>query len=828
MKSPRRNRRDLLLILLLVPFGMLCMFITGQMAIQLKPLWQLEADLRSFLNPTANFLVNDEGRYEPIEPNIPPPQRDLGNLLDPNSIVPTNAFIVISTPIRKDTPAPTAGIITPVLTPPPTSTISGPIIVPTSQGPSLADLTITKTDSSNTYTPGTPIQYTIVVTNRGPDRAPTFNVTDNVPAVITGLKVNCTPAVRCGTNTSNGNNISFTGASLFNQQGGEYQITITISGTVVSGASGNLSNTASVVVPNGSRYRDPNTTNNSITDTDTQLSVHDLAITKTDGSNTYSATVPIIYTIVVTNNGPSDALGVRVVDNLPIDTINSPQFTSWTWTCTMTNATGCTGVSASTTNFTDNGLNIQVGGRIEYTVTANPAGGIVQSLSNTVKVTLPVGSTAIDPNLSNNTATDTDIPYIDLQITKDDGSATFAANSTVTYTVTVTNNSTFDVTGIAVSDPKPGRVATWSWDCAGGCTPVTNSNANFIDTIDLTAGNSLTYTVTANISGNANPGNLTNRATISVPAGLVEAVPADNVAIDVDAPYIDLQITKDDGVVTYTPGGVVTYTVAVTNNSTFNLPGIGISDPKPVQVATWTWNCASGCTSVINSSTNFTDTINLNAGGSLVYTVTANISGTAVGNMTNTAMVSAPTGFVDVLLGNNSATDIDTTNNPGPNIGPPDGILFDLGDGSSISIVLGTPITSNGDPTVPDLVYYGWNSGGVGLMDWVLVEISADNSTWYPVFYWGNCTPPDPPGPQGTCIADTNANVNINVIGGYEVDNRALNPSILYNNSGVTIDIDSLGLSGSYPYIRITAPIIGGSTGNGDGLTLDSIQPYYP
>ena len=259
MKPPKRNRRDLLLILLLVPLGMLCMFITGQMAIQLKPLWQLEADLRSFLNPTANFLVDDEGRYEPVDPDIPPPQRNLGNLLDPNSIVPTNAFIVISTPIRKDTPAPTAGIITPVLTPPPTPTISGPIIVPTSQGPSLADLAITKTDSSNTYTPGTTIQYTIVVTNRGPDSAPRFDVIDNVPANITGLTVGCTPAIRCGTNTSSGNNISFTDASLFRQQVGENQLTITISGTVVSGASGNLSNTASVIAPNNSRFRDPYT-----------------------------------------------------------------------------------------------------------------------------------------------------------------------------------------------------------------------------------------------------------------------------------------------------------------------------------------------------------------------------------------------------------------------------------------------------------------------------------------------------------------------------------------------------------------------------------------
>ncbi len=255
MKHPRQNRRESLLILLLVPIGMLCMFITGQMAIQLKPLWQLEADLRSLLNPTANFVVNEEGVIELVDPSIPRPQTNPEDLLDSSAIPPTDEFIVIPTPIHVDTPVPTSGILTPV--PTPTPTISAPIIVPTPQEPALADLAITKTDSSSTYTPGNPIQYTIVVTNRGPDNAPTFDVIDNVPANITNLTVGCSPAIRCGTNTSSGNNISFTAASLFNQQGGDYQLTITISGTVSSGASGFLYNTASVIAPNNSRFRDP-------------------------------------------------------------------------------------------------------------------------------------------------------------------------------------------------------------------------------------------------------------------------------------------------------------------------------------------------------------------------------------------------------------------------------------------------------------------------------------------------------------------------------------------------------------------------------------------
>jgi uncharacterized repeat protein (TIGR01451 family) len=830
MKEPRQNRRDLLLILLLVPLGMLCMFLTGQMAIQLKPLWQLEADLRSLLNPTANFLVNDQGLFEPVNTDIPPAQHRPDFLLTPSAIIPTSAFIVIPTPVRKeDTPIPTLGIVTPVLTPPPTPTTGGPIIVPTSQGPSQADLVITKTDRSPTYTPGTSISYTIVVTNRGPDRAPRFDVNDDVPAEITVLNVDCTPAIRCGTNTSSGNNISFTNASLFRQQEGVYQITITISGTVASGASGNLSNTANVVIPSGSRYRDPDMSNNSVTDTDTQLSVYDLAITKNDGVDSYTATNPLSYSIVVTNAGPSDAVGVRVVDNIP------PQIASWTWTCaTVTDASGCNGITNSTAGFNDL-VNIQVGGRIEYTVTANPAllPPTPQNLTNTVSVLLPGGPSYNDPNLSNNTATDTDIPYIDLQITKDDGTATYAANGTVTYTITVTNNSTFDVNGITVSDPKPARVTTWSWDCGGGsCTPVTDSNTDFMDTINLTAtgtpGDSLTYTVTANISGNANPGNLTNIATVSVPAGLVEAVPADNSATDVDVPYIDLQITKTDVPVapTYTPGSPLTYNVTVTNTSTFNLTGVTVTDNRPALIdpTTWNWTCGPnppppGATCATPSGTgNINTTVDLPAGTSVIFTINTTVRAEAAGTLDNTATVSPPASLTDVDTSNNTATDSDVSSVGEPDVGPPDGNIYEVPEGTSATFFLSQPIVADGDGAADFVFYESPMAPGIAL-DQVIIEISSDGSTWLPVFNWGDGN------------ADTNTNVNINLPNiasactpnSTEEDNCPINSGDLYNNTGITIDVDNSPLSpvpaGNYRWIRFTAP-----AGSGDAAQIDAIQ----
>jgi uncharacterized repeat protein (TIGR01451 family) len=825
MKSNDRSRRDLLLILLLVPLGMVCMFLTGQIAIRLTPVWELQADLRSLLNPSAEFFIDEEGLIEPVLTGIVDPLFQPELLLTPNSIVPTNVFVVVPPPPREETPVPTPAIITPVISPVPTATAGGPIVVPTPVDLVEANLAITKTDNSNTYTPGNPINYTITVTNLGPEEAFRFDIKDNIPAVISGLTVSCTPVVRCGTNASSGNTISFTGASLYAGAGTQNQLTITVSGQVASGAVGNLSNTARIIRPAGAEYFDPDTSNNVATDTDTRFAISDLAITKTksDGSNTYTAG-SITYTVVVTNSsGPSDALGVRVVDNKPA------QIASWSWVCANEiNASGCTGVTDSVSNFTNPGLDIHVGGRIEYTVTAIPAGTPPnpQNISNSASILLPGSPSFIDPDTSNNTATDTSIPYIDLQITKDDGGAAFAPGGTVPYTVTVTNNSTFNLTGITVSDPVPARIATWGW-CVAPCTPdPAASNADFADTINLAAGGSLTYTVGTIVSGDTTPGNITNTATVSAPAGLVDAVPGNDTATETTPPSIDLSITKTDGVATYTPGGNLTYTVTVTNNSGFTLNGVTVTDNMPALISSWTWTCAPppgppGATCATAAGTdNINTTVDLPAGTFVNFAITATVNTAAIGALENTATVSPPTGFVDAVPGNNSATDSDTNSNGEPDVGLPDGTWISIPEGSSRIFVFSPGIVADGDPGTPDFVYYERSANPSSVeLDWVQIEISSDGSTWYQVFYWGDSNPGVP---------DTNSNMDyvnlINDLCTFEEDNCSIPLNRMYNNTGVTIDIDGIVPQASYSWIRITSPV----SPNGDGSEIDAVQPYYP
>jgi len=68
---------------------------------------------------------------------------------------------------------------------------------------------------------------------------------------------------------------------------------------------------------------------------------------------------------------------------------------------------------------------------------------------------------------------------------------------------------------------------------------------------------------------------------VSVPAGYTDTNAGNNTSTDTDSPAVDLQITKDDGVATYAPGGTLTYTIVVTNPSTFTVNGVTVTDSFP-------------------------------------------------------------------------------------------------------------------------------------------------------------------------------------------------------------------------------------------------------
>ncbi|MCY2990574.1 MAG: hypothetical protein NTY19_22255, partial [Planctomycetota bacterium] len=239
------------------------------------------------------------------------------------------------------------------------------------------------TNSIGTVVPGTSFTYTITVSNAGPSTAPNVTVIDPVPVGLASF-------VWSGNGrTSQSGAISDSIVRLAPSATVVYEVTATVDPS----ATAQLVNTVTVTAAN-----DTNPTNNTATDTDTARLLADLAISKTDGSATYTPGLGLTYTIVVSNNGPSNAVWATVADTFD-SALGTP---SWTASGTL----GTVFVASGSGNLAQP-VSIPVNGSITYTVTVakvNPTK--TGNLVNTATVTPPANVTDLTPG--NNSATDTD------------------------------------------------------------------------------------------------------------------------------------------------------------------------------------------------------------------------------------------------------------------------------------------------------------------------------------------------------------------------------------------------------------------------------------
>ena len=279
-----------------------------------------------------------------------------------------------------------------------------------------ANLGITKTDGLATINSGSPITYTIVVSNAGPDASNGSIVTDTVPATITGVTWTCgsaTGGATCGAASGSGNAISTT-ANL----PASSSVTYTVSGTLSPTATGTLSNTARVITP-ASGVSDPTDLgrtgagNNSATESTPINAVPDLLINKTHAGN-FTVGVNGTYTLTVTNGGSASTSGTyTVTDNLPTGLTVASTPTGSGWAC------GTTVVGSSTATCTRSTA-IAAGNsapNITLTVVVSAAAYAASPVTNVANVS---GGNEPASNNGNNSDTDptTIVPGPDLTINK--------------------------------------------------------------------------------------------------------------------------------------------------------------------------------------------------------------------------------------------------------------------------------------------------------------------------------------------------------------------------------------------------------------------------
>jgi uncharacterized repeat protein (TIGR01451 family) len=194
----------------------------------------------------------------------------------------------------------------------------------------ISDLSVTVDDGKTSVVPGVNYDgilfqpppfagndYTVTVTNNGPDTVTQFNLNFAPGAGLTwaGTQIGGIP----GTLIGGFNSYSWTGLSLASGQ----SVSTTFIYSIDPNATGPLALTSTVIAPAGTT--DPTPANDSFTDSDTATPQADLAVTLTDGKTTVVPGTSNTYTITVTNNGPSTVSSLTLTDTIPAALLN-PNF----------------------------------------------------------------------------------------------------------------------------------------------------------------------------------------------------------------------------------------------------------------------------------------------------------------------------------------------------------------------------------------------------------------------------------------------------------------------------------------------------------------------
>lgn len=434
-----------------------------------------------------------------------------------------------------------------------------------------ADVSITKSADPVSPVPGEDVSWTLGVRNAGPSQARQVVVTDAVPDAVGDVRAVASDGSTC--------TVSATGAvrcALGSIEPGADPVTVTVTGRLEAGFTGELANTAYVTTTTP----DPDSSDNDATATGTASPRADVSLVKRISP---AAPVPgqrVRFALTVDNSGPSVAREVVVTDELP---------------ATLDRATATVASGGGTCTVSGDDVVSCVMGDLDPAddpVVVTVEGLLAEDFTGTLSNTASVATSTTDTDASNDadTAAGAAAPSADLAVTKSLSPGTPRPGEQVTFTVAVTNDGPSTATQVRVTDQlgaELGEVQV-SADADGDCLVVGRLvGCTFPSLPDGSTG---TVTIRATLDADFT-GQLRNTAEATAatpdPDGsdnadtVLSGAPVCPDGTDPAVGCADLQLTKTASTTRAAPGEEVRFTLVVTDNGPSSARDVVVTDDLP-------------------------------------------------------------------------------------------------------------------------------------------------------------------------------------------------------------------------------------------------------
>ncbi len=580
-----------------------------------------------------------------------------------------------------------------------------------------ADISVSKTATGSTYTPGASTTYQVSVNNTGPSDASGVVLSDAAPTGVTFTSWTCSG--NCSSTPGSGN----LSETLTLPAGGNatFQVTAAFASDLQTDP---LANSASVTVP--AALNDPDDTDHSSSVSLDRAGESDLSVTfPAVGMPTQyipgTTGTSISYTIA--NGGPSDATAAT------LSLAWSSAVSAVTWACTP--AAACT-PSSGTLAETAVQIDLAAGASTVFAATLDFDSGARDALDIVPFITAGAGETDPTSANDNDTLTLAVDRRADIQVTKTSSVAVVNPNDSFTYDIEIENLGPSDVgpdpvdgsgeQGILLTDDFDDTKLDGGTSCANPDDPcwsvcaddngvVGDYNLTNCPTPVLVLGGDIanlpivlkagsTTTLVASVRA-GDSGSVSNTASVALGAtGTAPLVSeftsgggadSDSVTVTIDESS-DLSITKDDGLTAAVSGNEISYTLVVENTGFVSANGVVVNDSLPLfdesgflsdpslvsagfVPGSISWQCeafdgaccnanTSNCGVGTPTSPEFEDVIanavDLPGQSRVEFTVTGRIDSRASGTLDNTASLTLPAGLNDPQPANNSDSDDDT------------------------------------------------------------------------------------------------------------------------------------------------------------------------